>query len=107
VIKTSFSCCRDENIMRTLRAAGRRQILLAGIEAHICVYQTAADLIGLGYEVHVVTDAVSSRSVENRAIGLHRIEAVGGALTSVETALFELLGTSEDGRFRDILRIVK
>src|SRR3972149_2232226 len=63
--KLSFSCCGNEDFLKTLKALGRKQVLVAGIESHVCVYQTVADLAGSGYEVHVVTDAVSSRTPEN------------------------------------------
>ena len=58
--KSSFSCCRSERFLQALKAVNRAQLLIAGIEAHVCVYQTAMDLVDLGYEVEVVTDAVSS-----------------------------------------------
>ena len=84
-----------------------RSVLLAGIEAHVCVYQTAAQLTEADYEVQVIADAVSSRTPESKALGLERIRASGASLTSVETVLFELLGTAEDPRFRELLKIVK
>jgi nicotinamidase-related amidase len=93
--------------MRELEAVGRRQALLAGIETHICVYQTAVDLAGQGYEVQVVTDAVSSRTAENRQLGLERMKEAGARLTSTEMALFELLRVAEGPKFKEINRIVK
>ncbi|MEE4112044.1 MAG: isochorismatase family protein, partial [Desulfobacteraceae bacterium] len=63
--KMSFSSCRNDHFLRALKERKRRQVLIAGIEAHICVYQTAADLVDMGYEVQVVPDAVSSRTAEN------------------------------------------
>jgi nicotinamidase-related amidase len=105
--KMSFSCCGEPVFVARLEALGRRQALLAGIEAHVCVYQTAADLVRRGGEVEVVADAVSSRTSANREIGLERARGAGARLTSVETCLFELLGTAEHAAFKDILRIVK
>ncbi|MBL7140685.1 MAG: hydrolase [Planctomycetes bacterium] len=105
--KTAFSCCGEAAFVAALEAAGRRQVLLAGIETHVCVYQTARDLLARGYEVHVVADAVSSRSVRNRDIGLTKIQAAGAEVTSVETALFEMLAVAEGPRFKEILKIVK
>lgn len=105
--KLSFSCCEEDVFMDRLKAMNRGQILITGIETHICVYQTAADLTSLGYEVQVVADAVSSRTEENRNIGLNRIQHVGASLTSVETVLFELLGTAANDTFKDILKIIK
>jgi len=105
--KLSFSCCGNEDFMRELRALNRKQILITGIETHICVYQTAMDLINLGYEVEVVADAVSSRTVENKQIGLEKVRDGGGKLTSTETALFELLKVAEGEKFKEILQIMK
>ncbi|MGB9436674.1 MAG: isochorismatase family protein, partial [Desulfobacterales bacterium] len=82
-------------------------ILMAGIETHVCVYQTARDLIKADYTVEIIADAVSSRTVENKCIGLEKIRDAGAQITSVETALFELLGTAEGDRFKRILEIVK
>ncbi|MBN1627829.1 MAG: hydrolase [Deltaproteobacteria bacterium] len=107
VSKLSFSCCQDETFLRALKALDRKQILISGIEAHICVYQTTADLIDLGHEVQVVTDAVSSRNIEDKLIGLQRMRDSGASLTSVETSLFELLKTAEAKHFKEILNIVK
>ena len=105
--KLSFSCCGNEDFMRELRALNRKQILITGIETHICVYQTAMDLINLGYEVEVVADAVSSRTVENKEIGLEKIRDGGGKSTTTETALFELLKVAEGEKFKEILQIMK
>jgi nicotinamidase-related amidase len=85
----------------------RNQILIAGIETHICVYQTAVDLVDMGVEVQVVTDAVSSRTAENKGIGLQKMRDAGASWTSVETALFELLGVAEGEVFKSLLKIVK
>jgi nicotinamidase-related amidase len=90
-----------------LQAIQRRQLLLAGIEAHICVYQTAVDLQSQGYEVQLVSDAVSARTPENRLVGLTRMQAAGVSLTSTETALFELLGVAEGDKFKKIIDIVR
>ena len=105
--KSDFSCCGDEKIMKALRAVERRQVLLCGIEAHVCVYQTAIDLLGFGYEVHVVADAVSSRTVLNRKIGIRKMRDEGAHLASTEMVLFELIRTADDPRFKEIFKIVK
>ncbi len=107
ISKSSFSSCRNERFIQKLRTANRNQILVAGIEAHVCVYQTAVDLVDLGYEVQVVTDAVSSRTLENKKVALQKIRDAGVSLTSTEMALFELLGVAEGEQFREILKIVK
>jgi nicotinamidase-related amidase len=85
----------------------RDQVLLCGIEAHVCVNQTAEDLLAAGREVHVVGDAVTSRTAENRALGMHKMERSGAVLTSVETALFELLREAGTPEFKEIQRLVK
>jgi nicotinamidase-related amidase len=107
ISKMSFSSCRNDRFMKALRALNRKQVLIAGIEAHICVYQTAADLVVLGYEVQVASDAVSSRNPLNKEIGLQKMRDSGVSLTSVETALFELLKVGEGEKFKEILKIVK
>lgn len=107
ISKMSFSSCGNAPFMQALKSLGRKQILVSGIEAHICVYQTAADLVALGYEVQVAADAVSSRNFENKEIGLQRLKDVGVGLTCVETALFELLKVAEGEQFKQIIRIVK
>ncbi|MBM4142192.1 MAG: hydrolase [Lentisphaerae bacterium] len=107
ISKTSFSCCGEPAFARRLEALARGQILLAGIEAHVCVFQTARDLVARGYEVEVVSDAVSSRAPGNARLGLERCLACGARLTGVEMLLFELMRTADHPAFRDILRIVK
>jgi nicotinamidase-related amidase len=105
--KSSFSCCGNAVFMEQFKALGRRQVLLTGIETHICVYQTALDLLDLGYEVQLVTDAVSSRTAENRQIGIERMKEAGATLTTTEMALFELLRAAEGPQFKEITKIVK
>jgi nicotinamidase-related amidase len=107
ISKMSFSSCRNDRFLQALNALNRKQVLIAGIETHVCVYQTAAELVDIGYDVQVVTDAVSSRNMENKEIGLQRMRDSGVSLTSVETALFELLKVAEGEQFSEILKIVK
>lgn len=86
---------------------GRDQAIVCGIETHVCVNQTVLDLLDAGVEVHVVADAVASRSDENRELGLNRAEQAGATLTSVETALFELLRGSDAPEFKQVQALVK
>jgi nicotinamidase-related amidase len=86
---------------------GRDQALVCGVETHVCVNQTVLDLLDKGIEVHVVSDAVGSRSDQNRELGLHRTERAGATLTSVETALFELLRGSDAAEFKQVQALVK
>jgi nicotinamidase-related amidase len=103
VEKTSFSADRAEGF----DLVGRTQAIVCGIESHICVWQTASDLLDRGIDVHVVRDAVSSRTQANRELGVELIERAGGAPTSVETALFELLGAAGSDEFKTVQKLVK
>jgi nicotinamidase-related amidase len=85
---------------------GRDQVLVAGIETHVCVNQTVADLLAAGTEVQVAADAVGSRSEENKRIGLRKMERAGAVLTSVETALFELVGRAGTDEFKQVQRLI-
>ena len=105
--KSSFGCCGDAQLMQAIRASGRRQVLLCGIEAHVCVWQTAAALKSEDYAVHLICDAVSSRSAFNRDIALRRMTAAGVSLSNVEMVLFELMQTAEHPRFREVTRLLK
>jgi len=107
ISKMYFSSCRNPRFMNALGQLNRKQVLVAGIEAHVCVYQTVVELVELGYEVQVLGDAVSSRTVENKNIALQRMREAGASVTSVETALFELLRRGDGEEFKEILRIVK
>jgi nicotinamidase-related amidase len=107
VTKFSFSCCGEEPFLRQLEMLNRKQVLLAGIETHVCVYQTAIDLIEAGYEVHTVVDCVSSRTPENKNLALDKMKSEGARLTSVEIALFELLRTAKSPKFKEMSQIVK
>ena len=107
IIKRSFSCCGHEPFLQALNALQRKQMLVAGIETHVCVFQTALELHNLGYAVQVVSDAVSSRTPANNQIGLDRLRAEGITLTSTEMALFELLKVAEGAQFKEILTLVK
>lgn len=107
ITKDSFSCCAEEKFISAVRALNRKQILMTGIEAHVCVYQTAMDLLAMGYEVQVAADAVSSRTARNREIGIRKLTDSGAILTSVEMALFELLKTAADPKAKDLFKIIK
>jgi nicotinamidase-related amidase len=105
--KVCFSCCDNEAFIKSLEALKRKQVLIAGIEAHICAYQTAMSLARKGYEVQFVTDCVSSREPENKAVALTRMNSSGISLASVEMALFELLKAAGGDKFKQISNIVK
>jgi nicotinamidase-related amidase len=105
--KMSFSALEAKGFAAALADSARDQVLLCGIESHVCVSQTAQDLLADGREVHVAQDAVSSRTAENRALGLHRMERSGAIATSVETALFELLREAGTPEFKEVQALVK
>ena len=107
ISKFSFSCCGEQKFLNKLSALNCKQLLLAGIEAHICVYQTALELLEKGYDVQVLADCVSSRTEENKKLGLERIKEAGGSVTSVEISLFELMRIAEGVTFKEISKIVK
>ncbi len=107
VEKVCFNCCDNETFCKSLDSLKRKQVLIAGIEAHICVYQTAMALARAGYEVQVVSDCVSSREPENKAAALSRMGAAGISPTTAETALFELLKVAQGDKFKQISNIVK
>ena len=107
VEKNTFSCCGNEDFLEALVEVGRKQILLAGMETHICILLTALDLLERGLEVQVVADAVSSRRLENKQNALWRLRDAGVVATNVETALYELMRSAAHPRFRDILELIK
>jgi len=107
ISKMSFSCLGEEEFSRRLKVSGRSQVILTGIETHVCVYQTAMDLAGAGYDVQVVSDCVSSRTKANKELALQKMRAAGIGITGTEMILFELLKTADNPRFRDIAAIIK
>lgn len=101
--KSAFSAARADGF----GLQGRDQALVCGVEAHICVSQTALDLLAQGVEVHVAADATASRAPENRAAGLHRMEAAGATLSTVEMALFELVGRAGTPEFKTVQGLIR
>ena len=94
--KITFNSCLNDNFVNVLASLKRRQVLIVGIETHICVYQTVMGLLCAEYDAHVVADAVSSRTLDNKRIGLDKMKSGGAHLTSTETALFELASIAEE-----------
>ncbi|MDC8831418.1 isochorismatase family protein [Alteromonas gilva] len=105
--KSTFSALRNERVEQQLHATGRTQWLICGIEAHICVYQSAIDLLAYGSEVHIVTDAVSARNPDHKTLALNKLQAAGAHLTCLEMALFELLERAGTDEFKAILPLIK
>ena len=105
--KIAFSCCVEESFMEKLRGLNRNNVLLTGMETHVCVYQTATELIEYGYSVHLIADAVTSRTRENREIGIRCIEKAGAWLKSTEMVIFEMLRIAQGEEFKAISKIIK
>jgi nicotinamidase-related amidase len=105
--KSAFSCWGEPEFVGAFQAAGRRQAVLCGIETHVCVYQTALDLLAENFEVFVAADAVSSRSPGNKGLALESMRRAGADILPAESILFALLRDAADPRFRDVLGLVK
>ena len=102
--KTHFSCAAERDCMRRLDAIGREQIIMIGVEAHVCVLQTALDLLAAGKEIYLVADAVSSRSPRDVELALARMRTAGVRIVSREMVAFEWLHQAGTDRFRAISR---
>jgi nicotinamidase-related amidase len=104
--KTAFSCVKAEGFSALLEHTGRKQIILAGMETHICVLQTAIDLTKQDYEVHVIEDAVCSRSKMNQYNALQRLRVHGATISNVESALFEWLEDASHPAFKELSKLI-
>ena len=107
IAKEHFSAWPTAEFQQQLIQSNRKQIILAGIETHICIYQTCRDLLEQGYPVHLVCDAVSSRSPENRQLGIEMMKNHGARLTNIESLLYELQNHAKGDRFRSLIKLVK
>jgi len=107
VNKSAFSCCGEEAFNYRLNELRRNQVVLCGIETHVCIYQTAVDMLRKDFDVNVIADAVSSRTAANKQIAINRLAAEGAKIASVEMALFELLKTAEHPQFRQVAKLIK
>ena len=105
--KTSFSCMSQAEIADAVLSTGRGQIILAGVEGHVCVLQTALDLLAAGKEVFIVQDAVSSRSLNDCRVALDRLAMEGAVITTVETVVMELIKGSRHKSFKMIQGLIK
>jgi isochorismate hydrolase len=105
--KLSFSCCASGEFLDWIKRSGRRQWIIAGMETHVCVFQTTRDLVEHGYTVHVPRDAVISRTMANWEMGLKLIERAGAVVTSTETIVFDLLKQAGTEQFKLLSRVVK
>ena len=105
--KTAFSCWGEPEFVEQFKSNRRKQAILIGIEAHICVYQTALDLLENGFEVFIIADAVSSRTPENKQLAIQAMRDAGAEILPAETALFTLLHDAADPRFKELLKLIK
>jgi nicotinamidase-related amidase len=105
--KTHFDACLEPGFMERFRLLHRKQVLIAGIESHVCVQQTARALKEHGYDLYAIADAISSRTQDNRDIGLGLMRQSGVAITSTEAVLMELLISAEDRLFKEVLDFLK
>lgn len=105
--KLTFSCFGSPDFRRALSATKRKSVLLCGIETHICVLQTGLDALAEGYEVHLVTDATSARSVLNAGLGERRLERAGAVMSSSEMVIHELLVQAGSPAFKTLLPYLK
>jgi nicotinamidase-related amidase len=105
--KLEFSCLENHSINRALVETGRRTLLIAGIESHVCIFHTGARALKLGYRVHLAADAITSRSTLNREAGLRRLEKAGAIISSTEMITYELLNRAGTPEFRTALPIIK
>ncbi len=105
--KMHFSCMEDDGFAAHFRSLGRSQAVIAGMEAHICVVQTAASLIEDGFEVFVVSDATASRTLESEAACIARLSACGAGIVTTEMVVFEWLGQAGTPQFKNMLKLIK
>ena len=107
ISKKSFSCLGNTEFVEAFERTGKNQVLISGIESHICLCQTGVELLEKGYEVQVVADCVSSRTLANKQIGIDRMRQAGAVVTSVEMVFFELLKEADGEMFRNVVKLIK
>jgi len=107
VPKDSFSCCGEQGFSDALAGIGRSQVVIVGMEAHVCVTQTAVELAEAGYTPFVVEDGVCSRREAHKANALHRLRATGVTVSNVESVLFEWLQRAGTDEFRKLAKLIR
>lgn len=107
IAKMDFSACEHENVRSLITKYDRENFIVAGIEAHVCVYQTVKQLLQLGKHVEFVQDCISSRTVENKQVAEEKMKQLGAYPTSVEMVLFELMQTAKHPKFKEISALIK
>lgn len=107
LVKMHFSCGADPGFVKALRDTGRKQVVVAGMETHVCVFQTCRDLVDQGYEVFLCVDAVTSRMEEHRRVAIEQMRGFGVVVTSAETVIFDLLHEAGTPEFKRVSPFVK
>jgi nicotinamidase-related amidase len=105
--KLEFNCFENEEIARAIVETGRKTLLLAGLEGHVCIFHTGVGALRLGYRVHIAHDAVASRSASDKQTGMHRLDRAGAVISSTEMMIFELLNRAGTKEFRALLPLLK
>jgi len=105
--KSCFSSCGAEDFLAQLKSRNIKQVLVCGIEAHICVLQTSLDLLASGFEVYLLVDCITSRAPENKLAALARLEQAGTVPCTLEMALFEMMRTADSPQFKAIQNLIK
>ena len=105
--KMAFSCCGEESFITALEKSGAKQVLIAGMESHVCVFQTVLDLLDRGYIVHLVSDAVSSRFKSDYDNAISTAARAGAVITTTETALFQLVKVAGTDGFKAVSKLVR
>jgi nicotinamidase-related amidase len=105
--KVSFGCCGEPNFTATLKELGRSQVIITGMEAHVCVYQTVLGLLEDGYHVHLVNDAICSRNKTDYLTAVANASQAGAVVTTAETVLFQLMQKSTHEHFKAVSKLVK
>jgi nicotinamidase-related amidase len=105
--KTAFSSCGAREFVAQLEQTAARQVLVCGLEAHICVNQTTHDLLAAGYQVHLLTDCITARTTANQQVGLQKMQASGALPSSIELALFELMRDARHEQFKAVQKLIK
>jgi len=105
--KTCFSSCGSDDFVSQLTRSNKRQVLVCGIEAHICVLQTSLDLLERGFEVFLLVDCITSRKPENKQVALARLAQAGAIQSTLEMSLFEMMGGADSPQFKAIQNLIK
>ena len=105
--KVTFSCLQDERIKEAITGYKREQLMLVGIETHVCVAQTAYDALAMGLQPYLAVDAISSRRVGDNDVALERLRSEGCILTTTEAAIMEMTVSSRHPKFREISKLIK